>query len=178
MHAQRLYDSALHRCASLHFFPSPSPDAMLTLSAQLLNVADLVVVGSVTRNIAESIELPAAERDALIVDAETLCVQITDLAHALHEDEDEHDLYTSLAALWLELRFVWQRHNLVANYNTMRAGTCAPIVLARASVASFVLQRIEQLLDRQHLDKLGDSAVQLLDTVREDVERGNLHVVG
>jgi hypothetical protein len=150
---------------------------MDTLSAQLLQVADVDVVGSVTGNIAESVELSAAERDGLITDARTLCAQISDLATALHEDEDEHDLYTSLAALWLELRFVWQRHNLVANYNTMRSGTCAPLVLARASVASFVLQRIEQLLDQTHRDRLGDSAVELLDTVRADVERGNLHVV-
>ena len=46
------------------------------------------------------------------------------------------------------------------------------MVLVRASVASYLLDRMESLLERDHRDQLGDTAVQLLDVVRDDIERG------
>lgn len=99
-----------------------------------------------------------------------LCAQIGSLADAMSDPADEGELYRSLAALWLELRFQWQRHNLVANYDTMLKGSCAPIVLVRASAASYMLDRIESLLATEHRERLGDSAVEMLDRLREDVE--------
>ena len=145
---------------------------MTTLSAQLLQVADSSIVDSACRTITETVELTAAERAIVLTEVSRLCAQMVELSTALADIEDEPDLYRSLAALWLELRFTWQRHNLVANYNTIRTGTCSPMVLVRASVASYLLDRMESLLERDHRDQLGDTAVQLLDVVRDDIERG------
>ena len=149
---------------------------MGSLAEQLSSVADASIIVPSCREIAESVDLSTEDRDGLVVDAATLSAQILALAASLQDPEDEPDLYRSLAALWLELRFAWQRHNMVANYDTIRTGTCAPIVLARASMASYVLLRIEALLAQEHLDKLGDTAVELLDSVRSDVERGDFRL--
>jgi hypothetical protein len=147
---------------------------MPTLASQLIRIADAAVIATDTRVIAESLELPADVRAQVVDDAMRLCSDITSLAEAMGEDEDEPELYRSLAALWLELRFEWQRHNLVANYDTMRTGTCAPLVMVRASVASYVLDRIEALLAQEHRDRLGDSAVDMLDALRTDVEHARV----
>ncbi len=149
---------------------------MKALAALLVDVADSKAVVPVCRNIAESVELSPAEREGVVKEAANVCQQLQALGESLADPEDEADLYRSLAAMWLELRFAWQRHNLVANYDTVRTGTCAPIVLVRASVASYILQRIESLLSSDHRDRLGDTAVQMLDVVRDDVEQGNLRV--
>lgn len=144
---------------------------MSSLAAQLLRIADATIVAADIGAIAQSIDLDATARDMVVNDALRLCEDIQSLADAMNEVEDEPELYRSLAALWLELRFEWQRHNLVANYGTIRTGECPPLVLVRASAASYILQRIEALLARDHLDRLGDSAVSMLDVLREDVER-------
>lgn len=144
---------------------------MPTLAEQLSLVADPIVVRIAATSIADEVSLGEAERDDVVNTSLSLCTQIASLASAMSDPEDETELYRSLAALWLELRFQWQRHNLVANYDTMLKGGCAPIVLARASSASYMLNRIESLLVEEHRFKLGDSAVEMLDRLREDVER-------
>lgn len=145
---------------------------MPTLASQLIRIADATIIAADAGAIADTMELEAPLKEQVVGDALRLCADITSLAKAMGEDqEDEPELYRSLAALWLELRFEWQRHNLVANYGTIRTGECPPLVMVRASVASYMLNRIEALLARDHLDKLGDSAVDLLDTLREDVDQ-------
>jgi len=144
---------------------------MPTLAEQLSLVADSTVVRIAATSIADEVSLGEAERDDVVNTSLSLCTQIASLASAMSDPEDETELYRSLAALWLELRFQWQRHNLVANYDTMLKGGCAPIVLARASSASYMLNRIESLMIEEHRFKLGDSAVEMLDRLREDVER-------
>lgn len=144
---------------------------MPTLAEQLLVVASPDTVAESVRSITDEVALPPAEAEEVQRNAHALALQIQDLAEAMSAPEDETELYRSLAALWLELRFQWQRHNLVANYDTMLKGGCAPIVLARASAASYLLYRIESLLAEEHREKLGDSAVEMLDRLREDVER-------
>jgi len=138
---------------------------------QLAQIADEGIIASDVRAITHSIELPAHSAEQVVADSLRLCEDINALAYAMNEGEDEPELYRSLAALWLELRFEWQRHNLVANYETIRSGTCPPMVMVRASATSYMLERIESLLERPHLDRLGDSAVDLLETLREDVDR-------
>lgn len=87
---------------------------------------------------------------------------IRDLASAMPEPDDEVELYRTLAAYWLELRFEWQRNNDVMNYQTVLRGTAEPRVTAEGSVGSFLLSRIETLLDPAHLDLLSHFAVELL----------------
>jgi len=149
---------------------------MTSLASQLAHIADQTIISSDIRAITQSIDLSDDASEQVVADSLRLCADITALADAMNEAEDEVELYRSLAALWLELRFEWQRHNLVANYETIRSGTCPPMVLVRASATSYVLQRIETLLAREHLDRLGDSAVDLLETLREDVDRSRATV--
>ncbi|WP_373064357.1 hypothetical protein [Gemmatimonas sp.] len=144
---------------------------MLSLASQLLLVADSSVVHIACESIADEVALVAIQREAVLTESAALCVQIQELALAMKDPEDEAELYRSLAALWLEMRFQWQRHNLVANYDTMLKGTCEPLVLARASAASYILGRIEGLLSQDHRDRLSDTAVELLEVMRADVER-------
>lgn len=144
---------------------------MPTLAEQLSLVADQDAVRIAVHSIIDEVALGEVERADVSSTTLSLCTQIASLASAMSDPDDETELYRSLAALWLELRFQWQRHNLVANYDTMLKGSCAPIVLARASAASYMLDRIESLLVAEHREKLGDSAVEMLDRLREDVER-------
>ena len=85
--------------------------------------------------------------------------------------EDEQELYRSLAIVWLELRFEWQRHNLVANFDTSRTGSTEIAVLVRASAATYLLQRIEVLLEREQLECLAATATEIIDRLRFDVAR-------
>lgn len=144
---------------------------MPTLAARLAHIADEAIIAADIREITQTVEISAPAANDVVQDGLRLCADINALAQAMYEGEDEPELYRSLAALWLELRFEWQRHNLVANYETIRSGTCPPLVLVRASASSYILQRIETLLAREHLDRLGDSAVDLLEVLREDVDR-------
>lgn len=143
---------------------------MTSLASQLAHIADLTIIGADIRAITQSIDLSPDASEQVVADSLRLCADIGALADAMYEAEDESELYRSLAALWLELRFEWQRHNLVANYETIRAGNCPPMILVRASATSYVLQRLETLLTREHLDRLSDSAVDLLEVLRDDVE--------
>ncbi len=156
--------------------PPLSPPVMLSLSARLLAVTDTIVVASICRNLVESVELREFERAEVIAEATRTYIRVTPLATAVDDPHDAPDLYRSLAALWLELRFEWRRHNMVANYETVRTGSCAPIVTVRASIASYLLQRIESLLERDHRERLRDTAMELLDACRLDVERSSTTV--
>jgi hypothetical protein len=84
---------------------------------------------------------------------------------------DEPELYRSLAIVWLELRFEWQRHNLVANFDTSRTGSTELAVLVRASASAYLLQRLEVLLEREQLERLVSTAMEVIDTLRSDVSR-------
>lgn len=92
-----------------------------------------------------------------------------DLASAMGDADDEIELYRTLAAFWLELRFEWQRNNEVMNYQTVLRGAADPRVIAEGSVGSFLLSRIETLLDPSHLEMLGRYAQELLANERHSV---------
>jgi hypothetical protein len=141
---------------------------MSSLAAQLLLVADQAGVSLSGHSFIDAVPLPADQREQVVAESRELCAQIESLARAMPEAEDEPELYRSLAGLWLELRFQWQRHNLVANYDMVQRGACAPLVLVRASAASLMLQRIEQLLAPPHRDRLNHAAVELLDRLRDE----------
>lgn len=142
---------------------------MPALVEQLLLVADRARIADSSRSIADEVHLSAEQRELVLAEEIELCNQIESLASALPAAEDEPELYRSLAALWLELRFQWQRHNLVVNYDTVLKGGCSPLVVMRASAASRMLERIEQLLAEDHREKLSDAAVEVLDRLRDDV---------
>jgi hypothetical protein len=88
---------------------------------------------------------------------------ILDVCNALGAKGDEDDFYRTLAAIWLELRFEWQRHNLVSNYGTVRHGCAAPLSLALAGASSALMAQLESLLDDTALARLGEFAAQLIE---------------
>ncbi len=88
---------------------------------------------------------------------------ILDVCEALGAEGDQEDFYRTLAAIWLELRFEWQRHNLVSNYGTVRHGYSAPLPLALASASSALMAQLESLLDDAALAHLGEFAAQLIE---------------
>jgi hypothetical protein len=88
---------------------------------------------------------------------------ILDLCNALGTEGDEDDFYRMLAAVWLELRFEWQRHNLVSNYATVRQGLATPLPLALAGASSWLMAQLEALLDDAALARLAEFAAQLIE---------------
>jgi hypothetical protein len=91
---------------------------------------------------------------------------ILDVCQALGAEGDEDDFYRTLAAVWLELRFEWQRHSLVSNYGTVRHGHSAPLSLALASASSALMAQVEALLDAEALARLGEFAAQLIENTQ------------
>jgi len=88
---------------------------------------------------------------------------ILDVCDALGAEGDEDDFYRTLAAVWLELRFEWQRYNLVSNYGTVRHGFSSPLPLALASASSALMAQVESLLDDAALARLAEFAAQLIE---------------
>jgi hypothetical protein len=108
--------------------------------------------------------LSDAELTDLRLYAEERSSAIQTLAQALGQPEDEPELYPTIAALWLELRFDWQRHNEVMNYAAARM---MPLlrVAGCGAVSSAILTRLEALLLPRHLDELAGHAIRLLEEV-------------
>jgi hypothetical protein len=72
------------------------------------------------------------------------------------------DFYRALAAFWLELRFEWQRHNLVSNYHTIRTGECHMAAFVLAAASSCVLACIEEHLEAVDRALMDEFAAELI----------------
>jgi hypothetical protein len=111
-----------------------------------------------------AVGLGDAERDRLIALAVDRSRSVVDLADALPDAEDEEELYRVIAALWLQLRFEWQRHNDVLNYAAV-GETPKPELAAEGCMGSLMLERLEGVLFPTHLDTLSGYAFGLLAAV-------------
>jgi hypothetical protein len=148
-----------------------SAGQMSVLSQQLLRVADAHDVATALRELSGAVTLAEIHRAGIEDDALRLCAELRTFALAMSGAADEAELYRSLAIVWLELRFEWQRHNLVANYDTSRTGATELAVLVRASSATYLIQRIEVLLEREQLERLVATAMEIIESLRTDVSR-------
>ena len=157
--------------------PPPPPETSVLLShcsqlAQRLHtVADAHDVATALRELTGAVKLSEPDRAGIEDDALRLCGELRAFASAMSAVADEPELYRSLAIVWLELRIEWQRHDLVASYDTARTGFAEIGVLVRASAATYLLQRIEVLLDRPQLEQLVSTAMGIIETLRTDVSR-------
>jgi len=133
---------------------------------QLLVIAEDGVTDAAASQVALDVGLDPQDTALLRTYSVARVAAIRDLANAMSEPDDEIELYRTLAAFWLELRFEWQRNNEVMNYQTVLRGTAEPRVIAEGSVGSFMLSRIETLLDPAHLDMLARYALELLASER------------
>jgi len=140
------------------------------LAQQLLVIAEDGVADSAAMQFALDVGLDARGTTMLRAYAVARVTAIHDLAAAMPEAEDEIELYRTLAAYWLELRFEWQRNNEVMNYQTVLRGSAEPRVIAEGSVGSFMLSRIETLLDPAHLELLAQYALELLANERASAQ--------
>ena len=129
---------------------------------RLLVVADdAVVLPAVDRLLCEVALDPATE--ATVRDyAAGRVTAVRELAQAMPEADDEVELYRTVAAYWLELRFEWQRNNEIMNYQTVRRGHADPRVVAEGAIGSFMLARVEECLDVTHQELLTRYALSLL----------------
>ena len=137
---------------------------------QLLVIAEDGVADTAATQFALDVGLDARGSAMLRTYTAARVTAIRDLASAMPEPDDEIELYRTLAAYWLELRFEWQRNNEVMNYQTVLRGTAEPRVIAEGSVGSFLLSRIETLLDPAHLELLSRYAVELLANERASAQ--------
>lgn len=103
-----------------------------------------------------------ADRAELRAYAASRLADIRDLAAHLDSPEDGADLYRTMAALWMELRFEWQRHNDVIGYQIARTGVAEPRAIGYGTVSSLILERIEQLIAPADLEVLAKYALDLL----------------
>ncbi len=133
---------------------------------RLLVIAEDGVTSDAAHEVAASVGLDVRDTALLRDYAAARVAAIRDLATAMPEPDDEIELYRTLAAFWLEMRFEWQRNNEVMNYQTVLRGTAEPRVTAEGAVGSFVLARLETLLDAAHLELLSRYALELLSTER------------
>jgi len=146
-------------------------DDQSKLAKQLLAVTDAYDVATALRELSGAVSLRETERAGIEDDALRLCAELRVFANAMRSEDDEVELYRSLAIVWLELRFEWQRHNLVANYDSKHTGATDIAVLVRASAAAYLLQRIEVLLERPQLEQLVATAMETIENLRADVSK-------
>jgi hypothetical protein len=139
----------------------PQPD---TLAGRLWAAGDRGAIDDMATSAVSGLDLCDADLAELRLYAEDRSWAIQVLAQALVTPEDEPELYPTIAALWLELRFDWQRHNDVMNYAATRTRPL-PRVVGHGAVSSAILARLEDLLLPEHRDQLAEHAIRLLQGV-------------
>lgn len=132
------------------------------LAPRLAEIGDPHALHATIEEIAGVIEADASVRTELHDYAHARLAGIRALAASLDDPDDQLELYRTMAAFWLELRFEWQRHNEVMNYQVAQRGRADGRVVATASIGSAILARIESLLAESHLQLLASYALELL----------------
>jgi len=140
-----------------------------SLAARLRLVGDATGLRESAELVADAVGLDYAEREEMIALSIDRSRSLIELADALSDEDDEEELYRVIAALWLQLRFEWQRHNDVLNYAAV-GDTPNSGLAAEGSIGSAILQRLENLLLPLHLDALSGHAQGLLSTVGSGLE--------
>jgi hypothetical protein len=154
-----------HTLQNLKLDPSMTND----LSQRLLRIADSNTVATDTRAFLSNVKIFDESRTIVLHEAQYMADQIRSLADAMSQPEDVEELYGALAALWLELRLQWQRHNDVVNYDLMRHGEAKPIEFVRVSLSSYYFQRIESVLQPDQVQRLSDKALSIIEGLRMDI---------
>jgi hypothetical protein len=132
---------------------------------RLLVIADDSVIQPAIDALLRDVDLDAATEAIVREYATGRLTAIRALADAMPEAEDEIELYRTVAAYWLELRFEWQRNNETMNYQTVLKGHPDPRVTAEGAIGSYMLSRLEECLDPSHLELLARYALTLLQDV-------------
>ena len=129
---------------------------------RLLGVADDTVIQPAVDSLLREVALDPATEATVRDYALGRVTAVRELAQAMPEADDEVELYRTVAAYWLELRFEWQRNNEIMNYQTVMRGHADPRVVAEGAIGSFMLARVEECLDVSHQELLTRYALSLL----------------
>lgn len=138
-----------------------------SLAEQLHLIADVSIITKDCTAFLDAVELTTSDRSVAISELMATSAQINELATAMESPEDAEELYRCLSTWWLELRLQWHRHNDVSNYELFRLGAASPIALVRGSISSYIIDRFESILSREQLDKLNESAVAVIELLRD-----------
>jgi len=125
---------------------------------------EVVASGQLAKKIfanVEGIDLSDEVRDRLTAFAKRRTAGLGELTTTISPVSNA-DFYRALAAFWLELRFEWQRHNLVSNYHAIRTGGCHVASFMLAAAASSVLACIEQHLSDEDRALMDGFAAELI----------------
>ncbi|MDX2192225.1 MAG: hypothetical protein NW201_02655 [Gemmatimonadales bacterium] len=128
--------------------------------------------------IAEAVALPEAERGRLHARLEHKVLTLRAVAEAHAGDDDFAELYHTLASLWLELRFEWERLNYIANFTAVSGREPEVATMAGAAGASALLSWLEEMLRPEDVDWLMASASQLMQVLQVDLQRGTILPAG
>ena len=93
---------------------------------------------------------PEAQASAL---AEIIALR-DEFLKVVEEIADPEEITVSVAIKYIELKSHWIMLNTLLNYQTFRRGECDPEQMLRASLASRLLQSIENLVDRKDLSTI------------------------
>ncbi len=133
------------------------------LSHKLAEIgSDTAIPAMIDEIVAAALGSPV-DKTELAAYAASRLADVRDLAAHLGAPEDGAELYRTMAALWLELRFEWQRHNDVIGYQIAHTGVASPRAIGYGTVSSMILQRIESLVAPADLEVLTQYALDLLD---------------
>lgn len=122
----------------------------------------------------EAVPLDAVVVEGIRASALQKVLGIQALARALSSPEDLEQLYKSLAALWLELRFEWERHNTVSNFTLALSGEVDAPTMVKGATASMLLGWLETLLDPHDTEQLVAETCRMIDSLRPEIEDGTL----
>jgi hypothetical protein len=134
----------------------------MTLAASLRALAEAPDFESSLIALADDITLTDEGRERLTRFAARKRWALLGLADAISDAASEEDLYRCLASAWLELRFAWQRANMVLNYQSVRHGDSDQTMLVIAAAVANVLGRVEELLNADDRERWSSFAVDLI----------------
>jgi hypothetical protein len=77
---------------------------------------------------------------------------------------DGDDLRYSLASRYVELKAHWIQLNVRVQYSNMVYGSADPVLIAEAGAVSFLLARIEHLVDAEYIRRINDLLLAPLDS--------------
>jgi hypothetical protein len=133
---------------------------------RLLEVVDAKVIEPAIEGLLHDLTVDPATAAIVRDYARSRVAAMHDLAQAMPEADDEIELYRTVAAGWLELRFEWQRNNEIMNYQTVLRGHPDARVVAEGAIGSYMLSRLESCLEARHLELLAHYAQALLSEVQ------------
>lgn len=157
--------------SATHAAARPAGSSAGTLSSCLLALTGNAQLLADASALTEELQLGESEQRQVMAYLARKHKDLLDLGSTLATVEEEPELHRAMAALWLELRFEWQRYNMVLNYQAIQGAPTDPVRLACAAHCSGILGRIETLLDANDHERMAAFAADLISGSDDDLRR-------